>query len=170
MKNVILLFVILFTVSTNAQYGIDWGSDKYFTASIFSNATGTIRDEKIDVGAELEWVSERDYVKIGVQYSPVLKGDSYYTTGAYGLNFKSTPFEDWRGYTGIRFGFIHRDLGRGKATSYGLFGLEAGVDYNINDKFFVGASAIYDYRTDYAHTDERLRWDFSARVRAGIKF
>jgi len=169
MRKFLLAFLFV-SMTMNAQL-IGFGTKEYFTASMFVDPLGSIREEGLDFGAELELVSHGGYVKVGTQIFPTLVGGYLDTVGAGGFNLVLEPFEETRFYTGLRLGLIHRGIKRHFDTVvYPLVGWEAGFDTDITDKWFAGMSLITDWREDFKFTGGDPGLQVSGRVRAGFKF
>jgi len=163
-----LLFALLVGMTASAQ--LQLGQKEYFTGSVYVDPGGSIKESGLNLGAEIELVSYGGYVKAGVQSFDALEGGYFDLTGAGGVNVTYGTFEDFRSYAGIRLGFIKRGYKTNDSRTYPLFGLEAGTDYNINDVWFVGLRATYDYREDFIWSGAKEEFQGSGFVRAGFKF
>lgn len=165
MKRVLLTLLLVIGMITVTQAQIQFGKKEYFNVSLSIDPSATIKEESPNVVGEIELVNYGIYVKAGVQTLPGLQGGYTDTTGAFGLNVTTGPFEDFRFYTGVRLGFIFR----GEYT-YPLAGAEGGVDYNVNDDIFVGLRSTYDQREDFMYSGAEPSARFSGFVRVGYKF
>jgi len=170
MKKVCFLALLLAGSVMSAQSCVSFGDKEFVTLSGFVDPVGTINEEGLDFGGELELVSHWGYVKAGTQIFPAV--NYFDMVGAGGLNFTTKPFDDARFYTGLRLGLIHRGAFEGNDTEiYPLAGVEAGVDYNFkNSKWFVGLAYIADWREDFLFSGADPKFQSNGRIRVGRKF
>lgn len=154
MKKIIVLALLL-TISVNAQ-------NKNFNVSISIDPTATIKEESINLVAEIELTEKYFYIKATTQILPNLQGGYFDFGGAMGLNANVGAF---RGYGGIRLGTIKRG-----SHAYPLFGYESGIDYNLSEDYFIGLRATYDNREDFLYSGADPFYRFSGFVRFGYRF
>ncbi|WP_432221273.1 hypothetical protein ACRASX_11130 [Flavobacterium sp. TMP13] len=161
----LLLLAITAAAQTQAQTGVHFNTNEYFTVSASIDPTASYKNNSLDAAAEIEYVGFV-YVKAGVEYFPGIKPSYLDLHGAVGINLMLDTFENSRAYGGIRLGRIFReDKARGE-----LFGLESGIDYSVTEKMFVGLRATYDYRNDGLPLGWGAYWRASGFVRLGFKF
>jgi hypothetical protein len=163
----LLLAILFVSMTASAQ---QFGQSEYFTASIYVDPAGSVKENGINLGSEIELVNYGMYVKAGFQSFDALTGGYMDLTGAGGVNVTWGIFEEVRTYAGIRLGFIKRGYKVNDPQTYPLFGLEGGVDYSVTDNFFVGLRSTYDYREDFIWSGSNEEYQFSGFVRAGFKF
>ena len=163
MKKLILL-LLLPTIAL-AQLQPHWNEREYFNISMSIDPNASIQEKSLDANLELEYVGKL-YVKVGIEYFPGLSPSYFDWHGAIGVNVMQGLNDEWRAYSGIRLGRIFRESkSRGE-----LFGLETGLDYKINDSFFIGIRGTYDYRNDGIFLGWDDYWRASGFVRVGIIF
>jgi hypothetical protein len=164
MKKLLLLVLVLVAQSSFAQDGFRFIDREYFTASASIDPTSSIKEHGLDIVGELEYVGII-YAKIGVESFSKLTGGYQDIHYGIGLNFTSGYFDTLRYYVGIRQAKVDRD-GGWKLNN----GLEAGIDYNVNDDLFIGLRSTLDKR----HDQEIFGWTpelkFSGFVRLGYKW
>lgn len=152
----------LFGIAANAQ-GFQFKDTENFTVSTIIDPRASITEKGLFIGAEIEY-SGTVYTRVGVANFQVLKDGYTELIGAIGLNFTSGYFERIRYYTGIRLGVIKRK--RANATA----GLEAGIDFKIGEKAFIGLRTSYDYRSDFQFYDYPNQMRGSGFIRIGTNF
>ena len=163
----LLLAILFVSMTASAQ---QFGQSEYFTASMYVDPAGSVKEKGINLGAEIELVNYGMYVKAGFQSFEALEGGYFDLAGAGGVNVTWGIFEEVRTYGGIRLGFIKRGYKVNDSQTYPLFGFESGIDYNVTDNFFIGLRATYDYREDFIWSGANEEYQFSGFVRAGFKF
>lgn len=162
MKKIVLLLLI--SAGANAQFDrIGFPTYENFNVSASIDPMGSIDTESINATLEIEYEGKGVYVKAGTQFNPGLEGGYIDVAGGVGLNLKAGLNEDWRYYAGLRAGFIKR------GATHPLFGFEAGVRKHF-DKFFIGARATYDYRTDMEFWDGIPQYRFNGSITIGTRF
>jgi len=163
-----LLVLVLLITGTVAVAQPHFGTKEYFTGSVYVDPGGSIKEKGLDFGADIGLVSYGGYVKAGFQSFDALEGGYYDIAGAGGLNLNWGTFEEFRTYAGIRLGLINRGYKDGDSHVYPLFGTEAGVDYFLNEKLFVGAGLSYDWREDFLYSGAEPEYQGSGKVKIGI--
>lgn len=161
MKKILLAFLAI-GMTANAQ--IRFINKEYFTTSIAIDPNATIKDG-INITPELELVSYWKYVKVNSQIQPDLSGGYFDIAGTFGINLTKGRFNKWRAYSGLRLGHIWRG-----SYGYPLVGFEGGIDYNINDKIFIGLRSTGDYREDFIFSGAEPSMRYSGIIRIGTKF
>lgn len=161
MKQKIILF-ILFPVFMLAQ-GLKLKDTEDFTVSVITDPRASFKEGGLFIGGEIEY-SGTIYTRVGVSNFAVLKDGYTEIIGGIGVNFSSGYFEKVRYYTGIRLGIIKRQSANATA------GIEAGMDFMINDNLFIGMRATYDYRSDFKFYDYPNEMRGSGFIRIGTKF
>ncbi|MGH2666092.1 hypothetical protein [Flavobacterium sp.] len=162
MKKILSIAFLVIGMVANAQ--IHFIDKEYFTASFAVDPSSSIKEEGLDIVAEIEVVSYWKYAKFNVQSFTVLDGGYLDATGGFGINLTSGHFDQWRAYTGIRLGVINREK-----YVYPLFGYEGGVDYYFRN-MFVGVRGTGDWRSDFMYSDAVPEMQYSGYVRVGFKF
>ena len=157
MKKIIVLASLL-AISANAQ-------NKNFNVSISIDPKATIKEESINLVAEIELQERVFYIKATTQVLTALEGGYLDFGGGIGLNTTLGLFEPFRVYGGIRLGIIKRG-----SQSYPLFGYESGIDYNLSEDYFIGLGATYDDREDFLYSGADPFYRFSGFVRFGYRF
>ena len=168
MKKILFAFLLV-GATMNAQL-IKFGTTEYGTVSAFVDPVGSCKERGLDFGAELEYVGNWGYVKTGFQMFPALLDGYTDVVGGAGLNFNTYPFDYLRFYSGVRLGYIFRGIGLERGRTYPLAGIEGGIDFNLNDKWFIGVSAIGDWREDFMYSGANPEFQTSGRVRVGRRF
>lgn len=160
--------ILLFLFSANfavAQYNLKLNKQRYFTISTSIDPMSSLKENGLDIVGEIEYVGIM-YVKAGFESFSVLAGGYRDIHGAIGINFTAGYSEKIRFYTGCRIAKVNR----GHENAYRInYGLEAGVDYNISSKLFIGLRSTIDLRRD----QEIFRWmperKFSGFLRIGYR-
>jgi hypothetical protein len=160
MKTILLIFI--FPVLLMAQ-GLKLKDTEDFTVSVIADPRASFNASGLFIGAEIEY-SGAIYTRVGISNFAVLKDGYTELIGGIGLNFSSGYFEKFRYYTGIRLGIIKRQSANATA------GIEAGMDFMINDNLFIGMRATYDYRSDFKFYDYPNEMRGSGFIRIGTKF
>lgn len=140
------LITLLLITSLSYSQDIRLGDTETFNISILTDARASIKEKGINIGGEIELVSNAIYVRSGIQTFGVFQGGYVDWTTAGGINLKWGYFDDFRFYSGGRLGFIWRG-----GNSYPTAGAEAGLDYNFNSGFILGLRGTYDYRSDFEY-------------------
>lgn len=143
MKNIITLLLI---TSISYSQNIRFGDTETFNISILTDPNASIKEKGINIGGEIEMVSNAIYVRTGIQTFSVLEGGYMDWTTGIGLNLKSGYFDNFRYYAGGRLGIIWRD-----GNSYPTAGCEIGIEHNFNSGFILGLRGTYDYRSDFEY-------------------
>lgn len=159
----IILFLFLFLC--NISFGqIRLNDDEYFTVSVIADPITSSEKNGICLGGELEYVGTV-YVRTSITRLEASGDDSYTTfVGAFGLNLTYGYFSKFRYYTGARLGTIKRK----KANA--MVGAELGVDYLINDNFFVGLRGTLDHYSDNEFYQNSNKIKPNSFFRIGITF
>lgn len=164
MKKIIPTLLLLCSIVAVGQ--VKFTDQEYFTLRGGIDPGATIKEKGLpDILLEVEYAGHI-YAKLGFEYFAALDPCYADIHGAVGVNLHAGRFEKTRIYGGLRLARIFRgNGGRGE-----LVGFEAGLDYNITEKFFIGLRFTYDYRND----GKTLGWDPYWRenffITAGIKF
>jgi hypothetical protein len=158
----ITLVLILFPFFMMGQ-GLKLKDTEDFTISVISDPRASFNEKGLFIGGEIEY-SGALYTRIGVSNFAALKDGYTEVIGGIGVNFSSGYFEKLRYYTGIRLGVIKRQSVNATA------GIEAGMDFMINDNLFIGIRATYDYRSDFKFYDYPNEMRGSGFIRIGTKF
>lgn len=161
----IKLTIIFLLLSLTGISQVRFLDMEYFNFSASIDPTATIKESSPNLVAELELVSYWGYVKATAQILPGLEGGYVDFGGAMGVNITFDRWNTFRAYSGIRLGTIRRG-----GYSYPLFGFEGGVDWNINDKFFIGYRGTADWREDFLFSGADPAYRLSSYLRAGIKW
>jgi hypothetical protein len=158
-----LITLLLLTSAVQSQ-SFRLNEKEYFTISASIDPGASIKERGLDIVGEIELVSVV-YAKLGFESFSALKGG--YTDLHYGigLNFTSGYFETLRYYIGGRQGVVMRNGG-----SNLNFGLEAGVDYNLNDDWAIGLRSTLDKRNDQKIFGWKAETKLSGFVRFCYKF
>lgn len=160
MKKIILF--LLFPVLLMAQ-GLKLKDTEDFTISVITDPRASIKDGGLFIGGEIEY-SGTIYTRVGVSNFAVLKDGYTELIGGIGINLTSGYFDNIRYYTGVRLGVIKRKAANATA------GLEAGIDFKIGEKAFIGLRATYDYRSDFEFYDYPNEMRGSGFIRIGTNF
>jgi hypothetical protein len=143
--------------------GIKIKDTEDFTLSLISDPRASIKEGGLFIGAEIEY-SGSIYTRVGISNFAVLKDGYTELIGGIGINLSSGYFENVRYYTGIRLGVIKRRSANAAA------GIEAGIDFKLGDKGFIGLRAIYDYKSDSKFYDYSKEMQGNGFIRIGTKF
>jgi len=158
-----LITLLLFTTVMQAQ-NFRFNQKEYFTISTSIDPVASVKESGLDIVGEIEYVGII-YAKMGFESFSALTGGYYDVHYGMGLNFTSGYFDKIRYYVGYRQAVVFRDGGHNLN-----YGLEAGLDYNFSDSFFIGLRATFDKRND----QKILGWEpedkLSGSVKFGIKF
>lgn len=163
-----LLFALLFSIGINAQ--IQFIDREYTTLSIAVDPSASIKENGLNINAELQLVSYWKYVKVSSQLFTALDGGYIDLTGGFGANLKLDRFDRTRVYSGIRLGFIKRGFNDIKTYTYPLAGFESGIDFQLTDHLFIGAILTGDYRSDFKYWGGNPIVRYSTFGRIGYKF
>ena len=161
-RTMILIIVLLSTMFLSAQ--IRFINKEYGMGSIALDPHASVKEKGIDIVNTITLVSYWKYISISVQSFTALDGGYLDIAGTFGTNITSGYFNQWRGYTGLRLGFINRGN-----YIYPLTGLEGGLQYNIG-KIFIGGKGTVDYRSDYKFSGADAKWRESFYIEIGTKF
>lgn len=135
MKKILTTFLILISLQIYSQ------EKEYFTASLSVDPISSFKENGLDIVGEIEYEGII-YVKVGFESFSALYGG--YTDIHYSIGWNhTTKFDTFRYYAGFRPALVFRDGGH--AINYGL---EAGVDYNVSEDFFIGIRTTLDYRLE----------------------
>lgn len=167
MKKLLLVTLMLITQATFAQAPYFRFNDiEFFTASTSIDPTSSIKENGLDVVGELEYAG-LIYAKVGFEsFSVLYQGYKDFHYGI-GLNFTSGYFNKLRYYVGFRQARVVRDN-----TWRINQGLEAGIDYNLNEHLFIGLRSTLDKRNDQEIQDSNLKPEIklSGFIRLGYKW
>ncbi len=140
---------------------VHFNQDEFFTASLAFDPTASIKENGLNVVAEIEY-SGLIYAKAGIENFSELKGGYFDYHGAIGINLM---FGKVRTYTGFRGAVVTRN----NATN-AVPGFEAGIDVPLNKKWFIGIRATYDKRYDMLAVGYTPIWRESGFIRIGYKW
>ena len=138
-----LLILLLFTTMLFSQNEFRLNKTESFNFGIIVDPHASIKEHGLNIGGEIEYVG-LVYTRASITSFSALKYGYTDFTGALGINFTSGMYERFRYYTGGRLGLIRR-----ASNIYPTAGLEAGIDYNVNDDMSIGLRTTYDKRTDF---------------------
>lgn len=170
MKKVLLVLLLAGSALYAQDCKVVFGDKEYIAASANYDPYTSLKDGGFDYGLEVEHVRCATYLKISGRYFRGVDGGYMDIVGATGANFQLKDNKNWRGYAGVRMGTVFRGFRVSESISYPLYGVEAGVDYNINKRAFVGISASEDWHEDYLFTGFQPRLQLAGRIRLGYKF
>lgn len=143
MKKIILALLFTNIALGQTHTGFRLNPTEFFTVSVFTDPTSSIKENGLDIGTEIEFVGKGGYVKLGVESFSVLEGGYTDLHAGGGISLTSGMYEDWRYYAGARVACVWRDGG------YGInYGAEGGIDYDIAHNLAIGLRATYDYRAE----------------------
>lgn len=162
MKKLIALLV-LFPMFSYGQF--TFGKSEYFTADLAVDFYASVKESGLDINARLGLVSYWGYITANIQNFAVLEGGYTDLVGSFGLNFQTDRFNTVRPYVGGRLGLIFKG-----SQTYPTAGFEGGLDWNINDKMYLGYRATGDYRTDYEFWGSDPAMRYSSYGVIGIKW
>lgn len=159
---VIIITVLLLSISTLFAQNrfVHFNQDEFFTASLAVDPTSSIKENGLNVVAEIEYAGII-YAKAGVESFAELAGGYWDYHGAIGINLM---FGNIRTYVGARGAIVARN----NATN-GVPGFEAGFDIPIGN-WFIGARATYDKRYDMLAVGYTPIWRESGFIRIGYKW
>ena len=159
MKKIIIILALL-SQTTKAQSNFRINDREFFTLSTSIDPYASYKEKGIDIVGEIEYVGVI-YAKAGFESFESLYGGYTDIHGAIGLNFVSGYNGEFRYYAGGRTAKVWRE------DSWRInYGLECGVDYAINENFFVGGRATYDKRLD----QEIFGWNPENKLNFFLKF
>jgi hypothetical protein len=159
----IILIALFFTLLGFSQSNFRLNKTQFFAVSVLVDPSASYKEKGLCIGLEIETVSEV-YVRASVTNFSALKDGYTDFTGAFGLSFTSGYFESIRYYAGGRLGLISR-----KAI-FPTAGVEAGIDFKLTEKVFVGLRSTYDYRSDFEFYDYPNEMRYSGFLKIGYKF
>ncbi len=162
LNKLLILTILIYTQTSISQ--IRFVDKEYSTASILVDPSASIKEQGINLVAELELVSRVKYVKVNTQVFTALDGGYLDLTGGVGINLTIGKFDAIRQYTGIRLGFINREI-----YIYPLVGLETGLDYNINN-IIIKIRCTSDYRSDFKYSGAKPEMQLSTYIGIGKRF
>ena len=157
-------FLFLLVSSACSAQGFRLNKTDSFNFGVVVDPYATIKEHGVNLGAEIEYVGTV-YTRASITSFASLNGGYVDFIGAFGVNFTSGMFDKFRYYGGGRLGVIRR-AGNGYATA----GIEAGIDYSITEKVFVGIRTTYDKRSDFAFYGEPSEMRGSGYVKLGFKW
>ena len=137
------LLILLFSLAAFSQSEFRINKRESFNIGVVVDPYASIKEHGLNIGLEIEYVG-LVYTRASTTSFSALKYGYTDFIGAFGINFTSGMGEKFRYYTGGRLGLIIR-----ASNTYPTAGLEAGIDYNINDKMSLGLRTTYDKRTDF---------------------
>lgn len=167
MKNFILaslLWIALLSVycaSGQSQFRLN--RTDTFNLAVVIDPSASIKENGFNIGAELEYVGSV-YTRASITSFSTLNGGYLDFIGAVGVNFTSGMWEEFRYYAGLRAGIIARE-----SNGYPTAGIEAGIDYVINEKWVIGIRATRDKRGDFSFYGEEPEMRNSGFVKIGWK-
>lgn len=159
MRFLLFLLIPFFSYSQ----GIRIKDSENFTLSSIIDPGASIKEGGLFIGAEIEY-SGAIYTRVGVANFQVLKDGYTELIGGIGLNLTSGYFEKVRYYSGIRLGVIKRKAANATA------GIEAGIDFKLGEKAFIGFRTSFDYRSDFEFYDYPNQMQGSGYIRIGTNF
>lgn len=152
-----LIYILLFfTLSLQAQ--------EKCTLAFFTDPYASYKEKGFYQGFEFGYEG-----KLQVENFSALTGGYTSYGGAIGTNFTQQLWyseQSLNEYIGIRL--IPQVFRNGGYTP--LIGFEGGIDYNFNNKMFVGLRATYDYREDMILLGWSEIWRDSGFIKIGYKF
>jgi hypothetical protein len=171
MKKIMIIIGILISNLAISQDGFRFNPREYFTVSLSVDPTSSIKENGLDIVSELEYVGPL-YAKVGFESFSALTGGYRDFHFSIGPSFTSGYFENIRYYTGFRMARVDRGpaLGVPPGAFRINYGLEAGIDYDISDDFFVGLRATLDKRYDQEIFGWTPETKFSGFIRVGYKW
>jgi len=158
-----LITLLIFTTVMQAQ-NFRFNKSEYFTISTSIDPVASIKESGLDIVGEIEYVGII-YAKIGMESFSTLTGGYSDVHYGIGLNFTSGYFDKLRYYIGYRQAVVFRDGGHNLN-----YGLEAGLDYNLNDDWEVGLRTTLDKRNDQKILGWEVETKLSGFVRLVYKF
>jgi hypothetical protein len=159
-----LIILLLLSNIAFSQSNFRFNEHEFFTVTACIDPSSSIKEKGLGFVGEIEYAG-KIYTKVGFETFRVLTGGYTDIHGAIGLNFTSGYFERIRYYAGVRTAKVWR-----ADTFRIIYGLESGVDYNINDSLFVGLRATYDKRLDQEIFGWKPETKFSGFIRVGYKW
>ncbi len=156
-----LTIALLFPILSFSQ--LRFNDVEYFTFSVISDPVASVKESGLYIGGEIEYVGTI-YTREGVSNFSVLQDGYTSLIGGIGLNLTSGYFNKIRYYAGVRLGVVTR------AASNGTAGIEAGIDFSIDENAFLGLRTTYNYHSDkdfYTYTNYMTNSNF---IRFGIRF
>lgn len=162
-KITLLALMICFTAIALAQTP---EKEKMFSVTLFVDPVATDKDG-FNIGASVDFQMKYVYFKAQTFYFPKLRGVDYLEVSGVPLGFNVfSKHNEYRIYTGLKLGFLHRE------QWHAIAGLEGGVDININKNFFIGFMLSYDYREDNKIWDARAEpyWRLNGIAKLGYRF
>lgn len=158
------LITLLLLSTLSYSQNIRFGDTETFNISILTDVNASIKEKGLNIGGEIELVSNAIYVRSGIQTFSVLEGGYMDWTTGIGLNLKSGYFDNFRYYAGGRLGIIWRE-----GNSYPTAGCEIGIEHNFNSGFILGLRSTYDYRSDFEYWGGQSEMRLSTFIKIGWK-
>ncbi len=163
-KLLVLLGLLLITQTNFAQNGFRFNHIEFFAISTSIDPTSSVKENGLDIVGEIEYDGPI-YAKVGFESFSALTGGYYDFHYGIGLNFTSGYFNKLRYYVGFRQARVVR------ADTWRLVnGLEAGINYNINEHLFIGLRATLDKRNDQEIFGWKPETKFSGFITLGYKW
>lgn len=164
MRKLLLVGILLIAQATFAQSGFRFNDIEFFAISTSIDPTSSIKEKGLDIVGEIEY-NGLIYAKVGFESFSKLTGGYQDIHYGIGLNFTSGYFNKLRYYIGFRQARVVRDN-----TWRINHGLEAGINYNINEHLFVGLRSTLDKRYDQEIFGWKPETKFSGFVTLGYKW
>ena len=122
--------------------------ETYTQGNIWIDPVVTYKEGAPQLGLEITKVITGFFASVSFSYIE-LTPDYADLVAALGTNINLFRYDRIRYYSGVRGGFLRRDLS-GKKATYGLVGLVIGLEWYVNYKRNWGFGAAYyiDYRED----------------------
>jgi len=162
MNKLILTVFLAIGMVVNAQ------NREYFKFNVEVDPSATVKEKSPNLNFSLEVISYWKYAKVSTQFLPGLKGGYLDFGGGVGITTTVDRFDKVRVYGGGRLGLIKRGFNENKTFTYPLAGLEAGVDYNINDNISIGVRSTGDYRSDFKYSGANPSMRYSSFLKIGF--
>lgn len=158
-------FILALLLSCTAPAQLKFNDTEFFTAALVVDPVASVKEQGLNIGAEIGLVSHWGYVRAGLQTFNKLEGGYIDLTGAGGISLRYGHFSPFRFYGGLRLGVIYREK-----YPYPTAGIEGGIDLYTQNNLVLGVRTTYDHRTDAKYWGGDHYNRLSGFVRIGLKF
>ena len=166
--NKIKTFLLLVAIIGSVYIATAQDRKEKFNAFLYTDGVATTKDG-FNIGGGVEYSMTTMYFKSQIFVFPNLNGKTYteLTGVPLGFNWWVGEKDRYRLFGGTKMGFIFRD-----SNTYPTIGVDFGLDYNINEIWFIGFAGDYMLRQDgriWSYTSKDY-WRLSGFVRFGYRW
>lgn len=165
MKKLLIFTLLLLNLTVNAQKIFTFGEKEAFLISTTLDPNASIKEKGLNFAFDAEYTSFI-YTKLGTEFFPALTGGYNEIRWSIGPNFTTGLEEEIRYYVGVRTGLVFRENQGGYIGNRINYGIEAGIEYTINNHYVIGIVGTAIKRYD----QEILGWNPELKFSGGVKF